>query len=118
MIFYWTINIGALSLLATPYMERDIGFWSAYLLCICMFAVGVTILVLGRKMYVDRPPEGSIVTDSFRAIGLMIRYRSMEAPKQSFLTAKGSNKTVTWDDQFVNELVRALTACKVFCFYP
>lgn len=117
MIFYWTINIGALSLLATPYMERDIGFWSAFTLCICMFAVGVTVLVLGRKMYVDRPPQGSVVTDAFKAIGLMIRYRSMDAPKQSFLLEKGSNKTVTWDDQFVSELQRALTACKVFTLY-
>ncbi|ETN39965.1 uncharacterized protein HMPREF1541_06192 [Cyphellophora europaea CBS 101466] len=118
LIFYWTINIGALSLLATPYMERDIGFWSAYTLCICMFAVGVTVLVLGRKMYVDRPPQGSIVTDSFRAIGLMIRYRNLDAPRQAFLREKGSNKTVKWDDQFVDELKRALIACKVFCFYP
>ena len=113
-----TINIGALSLLATPYMERDIGFWSAFTLCLCMFAVGVTVLVLGRNMYIDRPPQGSIVTDSFKAISLMIRYRSMDAPKQSFLREKGSNKTVSWDDHFIEELKRALTACKVFTFYP
>lgn len=114
MIFYWTINIGALSLLATPYMERDIGFWSAFTLCLCMFAVGITVLVLGRKTYVDRPPQGSVVTDSFRAIALMIRFRSMDAPKQSFLIEKGSNRKVQWDDLFVEELKRALTACKVF----
>ncbi|KAG9772354.1 Peptide transporter PTR2 [Exophiala dermatitidis] len=118
MIFYWTINIGALSLLATPYMERDIGFWSAFTLCICMFAVGISVLVLGRKMYVDRPPEGSVVSDSFKAIGLMIKHRSMDAPKQSWLRAKGVNKTVTWEDGFVEELKRALTACKVFTLYP
>lgn len=29
MVFYVCINIGSLSLLATPYMERDVGFWSA-----------------------------------------------------------------------------------------
>src|SRR5881398_1956440 len=44
MIFYCCINIGALSLLATPYMERDIGFWSAFLLCLCMFVVGLSVL--------------------------------------------------------------------------
>lgn len=40
LIFYWCINIGSLSLLATPYMERDVGFWSAYLMCLCVFMVG------------------------------------------------------------------------------
>lgn len=99
-------------------MERDIGYWSAFTLCICMFAVGVTVLVLGRKMYVDRPPQGSIVTDSFKAVGIMIRHRSMNAPKQSWLREHGISKTVSWDDNFVNELTRALTACKVFTFYP
>jgi proton-dependent oligopeptide transporter, POT family len=34
MVFYMFINVGSLSLLATPYMERDVGFWSAYLLAI------------------------------------------------------------------------------------
>lgn len=29
MVFYVCINVGSLSLLATPYMERDVGFWSA-----------------------------------------------------------------------------------------
>jgi len=39
MIFYWCINAGSLSLLATPYLERDRDFWSAYLLCLCVFFV-------------------------------------------------------------------------------
>ena len=67
MIFYTCINIGALSLLATPYMERDIGFWSAYLLCLCMFVAGTSVLIVGKKFYVIRPPQGSVITDAFKA---------------------------------------------------
>jgi POT family proton-dependent oligopeptide transporter len=118
MIFYASINIGSLSLLATPYMERDIGFWSAYLLCLCLFIFGTTILILGRKSYVVRPPEGSVITNAFRAIGLMIRYRNQNAPKQSFLESRGISQEVPWDDHFVAELQRALTACRVFTIYP
>ena len=77
LIFYCCINIGALSLLATPYMERDIGFWSAFLLCLCMFIVGFIALVLGRKMYIVRPPQGSVITDAFKAIWIMFKYRNM-----------------------------------------
>lgn len=118
LIFYWSINIGALSLLATPYMERDIGFWSAYLLCLCMFMVGITVLVLGRKQYVDRPPDGTVVLDSFKAVGLMIRHRNMDAAKPSWLAQNKASKTVSWDDNFVEELKRALVGCKVFTIYP
>lgn len=118
LIFYWSINIGALSLLATPYMERDVGFWSAYLLCLCMFMVGITVLVLGRKQYVDRPPSGTVVIDSFKAIGIMIRHRNMNAAKPSWLAEHNASKSVTWDDNFVEELKRALVGCKVFTIYP
>lgn len=49
MIFYWCINLGALSLLATPFMERYEGFWTAFLMCFCMFNIGVFVLIVRRK---------------------------------------------------------------------
>jgi POT family proton-dependent oligopeptide transporter len=119
IVFYCCINVGALSLLATPYMERDIGFWSAYLLCFCMFIVGMVCVVLGRKYYIVRPPTGSIITNAFRAIGIMIKNRNMDAPKPSYQEEFGrSAGPLPWDDLFIDELKRALVACRVFVFYP
>ncbi|KAJ5180913.1 MFS peptide transporter Ptr2 [Penicillium capsulatum] len=120
MIFYGCINIGSLSLLATPYMELYIGFWSGYLLCLCMFAVGTMVLLLGRKFYVVRPPQGSIITDAFKALWIMVKSRNMDAPKPSWqLAQRGEHGTVVpWDDHFIDELKRALVACRVFAFYP
>lgn len=99
-------------------MERYTGFWSAYLLCLCMFMVGITVLIFGRKKYVDRPPSGTVVLDSFRAVGIMIRHRNMDAAKPSWLAQNKSSKTVSWDDTFIEELKRALVGCKVFTIYP
>ncbi|KAF2186962.1 di/tri peptide transporter 2 [Zopfia rhizophila CBS 207.26] len=118
MVFYFCINVGALALLPTPYMERDIGFWSAFLLCLCVFLVGTVVLVLGRKVYVVRPPQGSIVTDAFRVLWMMIKNRRMDAAKPSYQAALGKNSNLRWDDHFVDEVKRALVACKVFTFYP
>ncbi|OAX80130.1 hypothetical protein ACJ72_05542 [Emergomyces africanus] len=118
MVFYACINIGSLSLLATPYMERDVGFWSAFLLTLCVFLVGTAILILGRKFYVVRPPKGSIITDAFKAIWVMIRNRNMDAPKNSFQREHGGGRTFPWNDHFVDEVKRALVACQVFAFYP
>ncbi|KAJ4287354.1 peptide transporter ptr2 [Kalmusia sp. IMI 367209] len=121
MIFYFCINLGSLSLIATPYMERDVGFWSAYLLCLCMFLVGTVVLVLGRKVYIVRPPQGSVVTDCFRVIWMMIKNRNMEAAKPTYQVAMGRDTvaaSLRWDDHFVDEVKRALIACKVFTFYP
>lgn len=119
MIFYGCINVGSLSLLATPYMEKYIGFWSGYLLCLCMFAVGTLVLCLGRKYYVVRPPQGSIITDAFKALGMMIVNRNMDAPKPSWQREhRNSEAALPWDDHFIDELKRALVACRVFAFYP
>ena len=119
MIFYGCINIGSLSLLATPYMEKLIGYWSAYVLCLCMFTCGTLVVILGRKYYVVRPPQGSIITDAFKALWIMTINRNMDAPKPSWqLEHNPSGRTLPWSDHFIDELKRALVACKVFCFYP
>ncbi|KAJ0416919.1 POT family-domain-containing protein [Aspergillus carlsbadensis] len=119
MIFYGAINVGSLSLLATPYMERDIGFWSAYLLCLCMFAVGTLVVILGRKHYVVRPPQGSVITDAFKALWIMVVNRNMDAPKPTWQAENNGNRpNLPWNDHFIDELKRALVACRVFAFYP
>lgn len=120
MVFYACINVGCLAMLATPFMERDVGYWSAYLLCTCVFMVGTVILVLGRKRYVVKPPTGSIITDAFRAIWIMIKNRDMDAPKPTYQAAigGGAGLTVPWTDHFIEEVKRALVACKVFTFFP
>ncbi|KAF7953267.1 hypothetical protein EAE96_006479 [Botrytis aclada] len=118
LIFYWCINIGALSLLATPYMERDVGFWSAYLMCLCVFMVGFLTLLLGRKRYIVRPPKGTVITDAFKIIGQMIKYRNLNAAKPSYRAANNLPQTTPWNEQFVDEVKRALVACRVFVFYP
>ena len=94
------------------------GFWSAFLLCLCVFVVGFAVLILGRKFYVVRPPQGSIITDAFKAIWIMIRHRSMNAAKPSYSEEFGRTSPVPWDDHFIDELKRALVACRVFLFYP
>ncbi|KAF7946917.1 uncharacterized protein EAE97_004166 [Botrytis byssoidea] len=118
LIFYWCINIGSLSLLATPYMERDVGFWSAYLMCLCVFMVGFVTLLVGRKRYIVRPPKGTVITDAFKIIGQMIKYRNLNAAKPSYRAANNLPQTTPWNEQFVDEVKRALIACRVFVFYP
>ncbi|KAK6357661.1 hypothetical protein TWF718_001969 [Orbilia javanica] len=121
MVFYLSVNVGSLSVLATPYMEYKLSwsFSSAFLLCLCMFFVGFVVLILGRKTYVDRPPKGSIVTDAFKALWIMAKNRDTNAPKPSLQAQKEDGLVdLPWDDHFIEELKRALVACKVFAVFP
>jgi POT family proton-dependent oligopeptide transporter len=116
VVFYWCINLGSLSLIATPFMEKAKGFWTAFIMCFVMFNLGILVLILRRKSYVVRPPQGQIITDAFKAIGMMIKARNTNAPKPSWRAANGNTKPVPWNDHFIDELQRALNACKVFVF--
>lgn len=118
LVFYWCINVGSLSLIATPYMEQDVGFYSAFLMCFLVFLIGYAVLIFARKKYVVRPPQGSIITNAFRAMGQMIIGRNQDAPKPFYQAAHGKTVTSKWDDHFIDELKRALIACKIFVFYP
>lgn len=119
MIFYLCINIGSLSSLATTSLEKYVGFWSAYLLPLIMFVFAFGMLVAGKEKYVVRPPKGSIITHCFRALWIAARNGgNLDAARPSNKQAlRGAYKT-PWDDQFVDELKRALVACRVFMFFP
>jgi len=45
------VNVGALSGIATTFIEKDVGFWAAYLMPTAVFAVGIVIFHLNRHHY-------------------------------------------------------------------
>jgi len=118
-IFYWCINIGSLSSIATVWLELKIDFWAAYLLPFCFFFIAIVVLIVGRKKYVVRPPSGSVILEAAKALWIGLKAKgNMEAAKPSYQIANYGGSTVTWDDSFVDELKRALVASRVFLFYP
>lgn len=118
-IFYWCINIGSLSSIATVWLELKVDFWAAYLLPFCFFFIAIVVLVVGRKKYVVRPPSGSVLLEAAKALWVGLKAKgNMEAAKPSYQIAISGVSTVTWDDSFIDELKRALVASRVFLFYP
>lgn len=118
MIFYFCINVGSLSAIATTEMELHIDFWAAFLLPFCFFFVAIASLIFGNKYYVKRPPMGSVLPDSVKIIGIAIKngFR-LDNAKPSVRQENGLSE-VQWSDLFVDEVRRALLACKVFIAYP
>ncbi|KAI5803375.1 POT family-domain-containing protein [Peziza echinospora] len=121
MMFYWCINLGSLSGIATVYMEKYIGFWSAFLLPFCMFFVGIGTLIVGRKYYVTTPPNGSVILQAFQAWWIALRSGgNLEAARPSYQNALpgGPKHKTNWPENYIDELRRSLVACKVFLAYP
>lgn len=119
MIFYMCINIGSLSAILTTNLELRVGFWSAYLLSFLMFIVGFFVLVSGKDKYVVKPPNGSIIVHCFKAVRIaLINGRKLRVARPSYQATHGHRYQTPWDDSFIDELERALIACKVFLFFP
>jgi POT family proton-dependent oligopeptide transporter len=118
MIFYFCINVGSLSAIATTELEKNVDFWAAFLLPCAFFFVGLAALFLGRKYYIKRPPQGSVIPNAFRIciIGAKNGFK-LDSAKPSVRRENG-NSDVAWSDLFVDEVKRSLYACKVFVFYP
>ncbi|KAI5807368.1 POT family-domain-containing protein [Peziza echinospora] len=118
-IFYWCVNIGSLSAIATVWLELKVDFWAAYLLPFCFFFIAIIVLVVGKNNYVVRPPSGSVLIDAAKALFIGLKAKgNMEVAKPSYQIANGGTSTVPWDDNFIDELKRALVACRVFLFFP
>ena len=106
--------------MATTQLELRVGFWAAYLLPFCVFFLALAVLIIGRKKYVTRPPRGSVVLYAFKVMWIGLRNKgNLDAAKPSFQATIGGNKHTThWNDLFVDEIRRALVACRIFVFFP
>jgi len=81
-----------------------------------LFAVGVTIFFIGRRRYVAKPPDGSVLINTWHCLRYAMTHRG-PIVDHWLDNAKGV-PGVGWDDTFVEELKRTLKACQVFLFYP
>ncbi|KAI8969198.1 POT family-domain-containing protein [Mycotypha africana] len=117
--FYWGINCGSLAAITTVILEKNVGFWAAYLLPTIVFIPGILIVLAGKNLYVINPPRGSIFIEASKVIRLSFKY-GLEGCKPSNLRMDHPEAIdkVTWDDVFIDELRRTIKACKVFCWYP
>lgn len=142
-IFYWCINVGSLSSIATSETERRVGFWAAFLIPSAVFVLTPIVLVLSWSLYYKVAPKGSILTEVWRCTkvatgasgfwknpfrkidGGMWKYAkpsyyltSSEKGRELTTAEKRNANRITWDDQFVDELKRTMRACQIFLFYP
>lgn len=118
MVFYMCINVGSLSAIATTELELHVDFWAAYLLPFCFFFLGIVSLAIGGRYYVKKPPTGSVIPNAFKIVVISVKNKfNMDRAKPSVRQEQGLSE-VGWSDLFVDEVKRALLACKVFVIYP
>ncbi|KAH0588239.1 putative peptide transporter ptr2 [Termitomyces sp. J132] len=132
--FYAAVNFGSCGAISASFLARDNGYWAAFLVPTCIFAIVPFVLLFGRKNYIVTPPRGSILVETVRCINCALAPRWSWNPVTTYRRCKsadfwdiakpshyaeGSVPTkITWDDEFVDEVDRTISACKVFLFFP
>jgi POT family proton-dependent oligopeptide transporter len=129
--YYFFINVGALvGQITMVYAEKYVGFWLAFLLPTIMFLFCPVVMILCRNRYVRIPPTGSVLTKAARLIAFamkrsktanIFRLRDQDlwdSVKPSHLSAEERPAWMTFDDAWVDQVRRGLSACAVFIFLP
>lgn len=136
LYFYLMINIGALvGQIGMVYAEKYVGYWLAYMLPTALFLLCPIVLIFGKRLYVLRPPTGSVFARSLQLwrFAIMKRWRARkskskgapsldfwDAVKPSTLERSGESKPkwMNFNDQWVEEVRRGFKACRVFLWFP
>ncbi|KIW67394.1 hypothetical protein PV04_06653 [Phialophora macrospora] len=128
MRYYFFINVGALvGQIAMVYAEKYVGFWLAFLLPTIMFLFCPLVMIWCRNKYVRHPPTGSVLSTAVRLIKLAMNGKwthPKEVGGDAFWNrVKPSNivdkpSWMTFDDAWVEQIRRGLSACAVFTFLP
>jgi len=133
--FYLFINIGALvGQITMAFSELYVGFWLAYLLPTMVFLLCPLVMVVFKKQYKLRPPQGSVLGPAMRLFFRAQRGRWSLNPytthkrmhdgtfwenvKPSKIPAAERPKWMTFDDAWVDEVRRGFKACAVFLYFP
>ncbi|KAG6008771.1 hypothetical protein E4U21_003969 [Claviceps maximensis] len=112
-MYYWSINVGGLAGLATTELELHVGFWAAFLLPTCALSFSVAILYLGRSRFTVVAAESTALPDAARVMWLAVGQGfSLDKAKASHQEKKHGRR-VPWTDDFVEQVRKALSACRI-----
>jgi len=133
--FYLFINIGALvGQLTMAYAALYVGYYLAFLLPTAMFLACPVVLIVFKKNYRLKPPQGSVLGPAVKILLYATKGKWSVNPVRTYKNFHSSNfwndvkpsnipvdRRPTWmtfDDAWVDEVRRGFNACAVFLWYP
>lgn len=106
-------NVASLSSIPVTYLEKAYGFWQAWLLTTVALVVGIILFVLGATTFIRIKPQGNVLPHAGRTLLCAANNGfKLDHAKPSYQESK-FERTVPWNDDFVEEIRKGLVACKV-----
>ncbi|KAI4679642.1 uncharacterized protein J4E84_008164 [Alternaria hordeiaustralica] len=112
-LYFWIGNVGALSAFPCVYIERHHDFAPSYALGLGCIIIALGMLVFGRKCFVNPPQEADVIVPAAKVLSCAVRNGCRMDRADPAYQRLEKSKEVPWSSQFVDELTRALGACRV-----
>lgn len=125
--FYLLINIGGFMSTATSYSAKYVGWWLSFLLPLLLYLPLPLLLIWLKPRLKMHKPGGSDLPNACRVLGRCLgkgglfrigRAGWWDPAKPSLQAAYDLPVETRWNDQFVEDVKRALSAAGMFCFFP
>ncbi|KAJ5425381.1 hypothetical protein N7465_000451 [Penicillium sp. CMV-2018d] len=111
--YYWMINIGSLTGIATTMLEKKIGFGAAFTVPLIFITLGMVIFIASSKTFVKHGPSRNNLTRVWEyGIG-HVRAR-LGIPRSN---TAGDSQQLQYDDQFVQSMTDTWRACRIFATF-
>jgi POT family proton-dependent oligopeptide transporter len=106
-------NIASLSSIPVTYLEREFGFWQAYLLTTVALAVGIALFLFWGPKFAKIEPQGNVLPRAASMVSCAAKNGfNLDHAKSSYQAEK-FGRTVSWSDEFVDGIKKGLIACRV-----
>ncbi|UPX19242.1 peptide transporter ptr2 [Ascochyta rabiei] len=111
--FYWFTNIASLSSIPATFLERQIGFWTSYLMACASLFLATALLILLRSRLVRITPGENCLPQAFRVLRLAARNGFHLDHAKRCYQQQSQGVDVPWEDSFVDQLKEGLLACRI-----
>jgi POT family proton-dependent oligopeptide transporter len=106
-------NIASLSSIPVTYLEREYGFWQAYLLTAVALTTGFALFLFWGSKVVKTEPQGNVLPKACDTLSCAAKNGfNLDHAKTSYQVEK-FGRVVSWSDDFVDEIKEGLVACRV-----
>ncbi|PYH40240.1 H+/oligopeptide symporter [Aspergillus saccharolyticus JOP 1030-1] len=117
--YFLFINAGCLAALASVEIEHSYGFSAAFAIPMTVFIIGFIALIHSKDRYNSSAPDGSIIPNVLQALWITIKHKgNLNCARPALEPVESPYQEYPWTNSFIDDLQTALSASKVFLFYP
>ncbi|CAG9999996.1 unnamed protein product [Clonostachys byssicola] len=106
-------NLSSLSIIPATFLESKFGFWPAYLLGFGALLISIAILCGLSPKLVKVPKGTNIILSAGKVLGCAIKSGFRLDNTKADYQASHYNRSVSWTDEFVDEIKVTLRTCRV-----